>query len=195
MTTDIQAPDIAALQTQFRSAVRAHWVAFLIEGILLAVFGVLAIGLPLIASLTITLMLGWFFLISGIFGLVLTFWARAMPGFWWGLVSAVLGIVTGVILLAWPIQGAISLTLVLGAYFLIEGISSIMYGVGHRSVVSRWGWMVAAGVIDILLGLFIIAGLPGTAGIALGILVGINLVIGGTSLMAMAIAARSTPAT
>ena len=185
MTNDTQTADVAALQTRFRSAVRAHWVAFLIEGILLTVFGILAIGLPLIASLTITLMLGWFFLISGIFGLVLTFWARAMPGFWWGLVSAVLGIVTGVILLGWPIQGAISLTLVLGAYFLVEGISSIMYGVGHRNVVSRWGWMVAAGVIDILLGLFIVAGLPGTAGIALGILVGINLVIGGTSLMRM----------
>jgi uncharacterized membrane protein HdeD (DUF308 family) len=194
MTNDLSGHDLATAQTRFRAAVRAHWVAYLIEGLLLTVFGVLAIALPLIASLTITLMLGWFLLISGIFGLVLTFWARATPGFWWGLVSAVLAIATGIILLAQPVQGAISLTLLLGIYFLVEGIASIMYGVGHRSVVSRWGWLVAAGLIDIALGLFIIAGLPGSAGIALGILVGINLVIGGSSLTAMAIAARATPA-
>ena len=113
--------DVTRLQSEMRAAVREHWKAFLIEGILLMILGLAAIIVsPPLASLAVTIFLGWMFLISGIAGLALTFWARQMPGFWWSLISAILAIGAGIILLAKPVQGTLTLTIVVGAYFLAE---------------------------------------------------------------------------
>src|SRR5665213_1445486 len=92
--------DTANMQSRMSAAVREHWKAFLFEGVLLAVLGLAAIIVPPLASLAVTIFLGWMFLVSGIAGLALTFWARQMPGFWWSLVSAALAVVVGLILLA-----------------------------------------------------------------------------------------------
>jgi uncharacterized membrane protein HdeD (DUF308 family) len=183
--------DISRLQSEMRAAVKAHWKAFLFEGILFAILGFAAMVVPPLASLAITIFLGWMFLISGIGGLILTFWAREMPGFWWSLISAALAVLAGGILLARPIQGVLTLTIVVGAYFLAEGVATIMYALEHRRELSgRWSWLLVAGILDILVSFIIIAGLPGSAEWALGLLVGINLVFGGATLIGMALAAR-----
>ena len=185
--------DVTNLQSKMSAAVREHWKAFLFEGILLAILGLAAIIVPPLASLAVTIFLGWMFLVSGIGGLILTFWARQMPGFWWSLISAALGIFVGLVLLARPVQGVLTLTIVVGAYFLAEGVTSIMYALEHRRELSeRWSWMLFAGVLDILIAAMIIAGLPGSAEWAVGLLVGINLLFGGASLIGMALAARNT---
>jgi uncharacterized membrane protein HdeD (DUF308 family) len=185
--------DITNLQSKMSAAVREHWKAFLFEGILLVVLGLAAIILPPLAGLAVTIFLGWMFLISGIAGLFVTFWARQMPGFWWSLISAALAVAVGLILLARPVQGVLTLTIVVGAYFLAEGVTSIMYALEHRRELSeRWSWMLFAGVLDILIAAMIIAGLPGSAEWAVGLLVGINLLFGGASLIGMALAARQT---
>jgi len=184
--------DVTDLQSKMRAAVREHWKAFLIEGILLVILGLAAIIVPPLASLAVTIFLGWLFLISGIAGLALTFWARQMPGFWWSLVSAALAVVAGAILLARPVQGTLTLTIVVGAYFLAEGIATIMYALEHRRELSqRWSWLLVAGLMDILIGIIIVTGLPGSALWAIGLLVGINLLFGGASLIGMALAARN----
>jgi uncharacterized membrane protein HdeD (DUF308 family) len=191
MTLPQNTPDVERMKSEMSAAVRAHWKAFLIEGILLAVLGLAAMILPPLASLAVTIFLGWMFLISGIAGLALTFWARAMPGFWWSLLSAVLGIIAGIILLAQPAQGVLTLTIVVGVYFLAEGVATIMYALEHRRELSgRWSWLLVAGLVDIVIAGIIITGLPGTALWAIGLLVGINLLFGGISLIGMAIAAR-----
>jgi uncharacterized membrane protein HdeD (DUF308 family) len=184
--------NVTDLQSRVSGAVRARWKAFLVEGILLALLGLAAIIIPPLASLAVTIFLGWMFLVSGIAGLALTFWARPMPGFWWSLISAVLAIGAGIILLARPVQGTLTLTIVVGAYFVAEGVATIMYALEHRRELSgRWSWMLVAGLMDIVISFFIIAGLPGSALWAIGLLVGINLLIGGTALIGMALAARS----
>jgi uncharacterized membrane protein HdeD (DUF308 family) len=176
-----------------REIMRQHWKALLIEGILLVILGLLAITLPLLASIAITLFLGWLFLISGIAGLILTFWARQLPGFWWSILSALLSLAAGILLIGWPGQGVVTLTLVLGVFFVMEGVASIMYALEHRrELTGRWGWMVAAGILDLVISAMIITGLPGSAEWAIGLLVGINLVFGGASLIGMAAAARGT---
>ena len=185
--------EINKLQSDMRAAVKAHWKAFLFEGILLAVLGLAAMIVPPLASLAVTIFLGWMFLISGIGGLIVTFWARHMPGFWWSLISATLAVLAGMILLARPIQGVLTLTIVVGAYFLAEGVATIMYALEHRRELSeRWSWLVIAGVVDIVIAFLVIAGLPGSAEWAIGLLVGINLLFGGTTLIGMALAARNT---
>ena len=184
--------DNVELPTKMRDAVRAHWKAFLIEGILLVVFGLAAIIVPPAASLAVTILLGWLFLISGIAGLALTFWAREMPGFWWSLISAALAVLAGIVLLAKPAQGTLTLTIVVGAYFLAEGVATIMYAPEHRRELSgRWSWMLIAGLMDLLIAAIIITGLPGSALWAIGLLVGINLLFGGATLIGVALAARN----
>ena len=186
-------PDIAGFQRAVASRLHEHWKLYLVEGIVLIVLGVLAILIPPIATLTFTLVLGWVFLISGVVGLFTTYWMRKAPGFWWSLISALLGIVVGVALLAQPVSGALSLTVVLAAFFLIEGATSIMFAFEHkRELTGRWGWMLMSGIVDLVLAGMILAGLPSTAAWAIGLLVGINMVFGGTALSAMALQARKT---
>jgi uncharacterized membrane protein HdeD (DUF308 family) len=184
---------IDRFQQALAQSVRDHWVLFLIEGIVLVVLGVLAILVPMVATIAVAILIGWLFFISGVVGLITTFMMRNAPGFWWSLLSAVLGIVAGIILFGWPILGAISLTLVLTAFFIIEGVASIMYALEHRKeLTGRWTWMLMSGIVDLLLAVVILTGLPGTAVWALGLLVGINMLFGGTSLIAMALHARSS---
>jgi uncharacterized membrane protein HdeD (DUF308 family) len=85
------------LQRALTQSIREHWGLFLTEGIILVVLGLLAIIIPPIATIAVTIFLGWLFLISGIVGLVTTFWARHAPGFWWSLLSAVLAIAAGIV--------------------------------------------------------------------------------------------------
>jgi uncharacterized membrane protein HdeD (DUF308 family) len=175
-----------------RKSIHDHWGLFLFEGILLVVLGLLAILVPQVASLAVTLLLGWLFAISGIFGLIASFWARQAPGFWWSLLSAVLSIVVGGLLLARPVVGVFSLTYLLIAFFFVEGVVSIMYAIEHRrELTGGWVWMLVSGIITLALGVMILAGLPSTAAWALGLLVGIDMVFGGSSLIAVALAARS----
>jgi uncharacterized membrane protein HdeD (DUF308 family) len=183
--------DVTKLQSEMSAAVKAHWKAFLFEGILLAVLGLAAMIVPLLATLAVTIFLGWLFLISGVAGLVVTYWARQMPGFWWSLFSAALAVLAGLLLIARPMQGVLTLTIVVGAYFLAEGVTTIMYALEHRRELSeRWSWLLVSGLMDILISFLIISGLPGSAEWAIGLLVGINLVLGGASLVGMALAAR-----
>ena len=188
---DANNQDLSKLQSAMSATVRAHWKAFLIEGILLTILGLAAMIVPPLASLAVTIFLGWMFLISGIAGLALTFWARGMPGFWWSLLSAVLAIGAGIILLAQPIEGTLTLTVVVGVYFLAEGVATIMYALEHRRELSeRWSWLLFGGLMDIVIAFLIISGLPGSAEWAIGLLVGINLLFGGASLIGVALAAR-----
>jgi uncharacterized membrane protein HdeD (DUF308 family) len=185
-------PDINRAQRAVASALHQHWVLFLVEGIVLVVLGTLAVLLAPLATVAVTIVLGWVLLASGLMGLLTTFWMRQAPGFWWALLSALLGIAVGVMLLAEPLRGAFSLTIVLVAFFIIEGVASIMYAFDHRRELSgRWGWMLVSGVVDLVLGAMIYGGLPSTAAWAVGLLVGINMVFGGWALILMALHARN----
>lgn len=185
--------DFSRLQSAMSKAVKAHWKAFLFEGILLAALGIAALILPPLASLATAIFLGWVFLISGIGGLIVTYWARSTPGFWWSLISAALAVLAGGILLARPMQAVLTLTIVLGAYFLAEGVATIMYALEHRrELSSRWSWLLISGLVDIAISFMVIAGLPSSAEWAVGVLVGINLLFGGATLIGMALAARKS---
>jgi uncharacterized membrane protein HdeD (DUF308 family) len=181
-----------AARDKVAKMVTQHWKLFLVEGILLVVLGLLAVAVPVIASLTLTIVFGWLFLISGIVGLFTTFAMRHGPGFWWSLVSAVLGIVVGAWLLIQPGLGLVSLTYLLIAFFIVEGVATIMFALEHRRALSgRWGWMLTSGIVDLFLAAVILLGLPGAVAWALGLIVGVNMVFGGASMVGMALAAHA----
>jgi uncharacterized membrane protein HdeD (DUF308 family) len=183
--------DIDRFERRAMGALRAGWRFLLIEGIILLVLGAAAIIVPPIATFAVAIILGWLFLISGIVGFVTTFMMRHAPGFWWSLFSAVVGIAAGLALLGSPVAGVLSLTLLLIAFFILEGIATIMYALDHRRELSGlWGLMLASGIVDLVLAAIIIAGLPGTAAWAIGLLVGINMLFGGAALIGLALHAR-----
>lgn len=185
-------PDpIDTIEKRAAASVTQHWRAFLVEGILLVILGFAAIVVPPLASIAVAIFLGWLFLISGVTGLFVTFSTKETPGFWWSLLSAVLAIVAGFILLWRPVEGTLSLTIVVGAYFLAEGVVTILYSLEHRKeLTGRWGWVLLGGIADLIIAAIIIAGLPDSSLWAVGLLAGINLVFGGSTLIGLALAAR-----
>ena len=186
---------LETLQASVVKSLHAHWKLFLAEGIVLLILGILAVVVPQVATVAAAVFIGWLLLVSGIVGLIATFRMHAAPGFWWSLFSAVLGIMAGIVLLAWPLSGAASLTLILTIFLVIEGITSILYALEHKRELSgRWGVMLFSGIVDLVLAGIIFAGLPGTAAWAIGLLFGVNLVFGGAALIAMALHARDAAA-
>ena len=181
----------ANLAAALRKSLHDHWRLLLVEGIILVVLGMAAILVPPIAGLAATIFLGWLFLIGGIVGLVATLRARDAPGFGWSLLSAVVALLAGGVLLWNPLQGLLTLTYVLIAYFIVDGVLMIIFAIAHRrELTGRWEWLLLNGVIDLVLAALILMGLPGSSAWALGLLLGIDLVFGGSSLIAMALAAR-----
>ena len=180
-----------------------HWVLFLIEGVALILLGLLA-AVPSIANQNVTGIMGWLFLLSGATGLVTTYWARQAPGLLWSLISALLAIFVGVVLienksadlygglLGWPFHDAGPLRFIFVLFFLVEGAASIMFGIDHRRYFStRWTFMVASGLVDIILASIIIFALPGSSAWTLEFLIGINLIVGGSALLATGLHTRT----
>lgn len=184
--------EMKSFRLALTTSLQTHWKLFLIEGIVLVLLGVAAIVVPQIATLTVALFIGWLLLFSGVAGLFTTFSMRPMPGFWWSLLSAAIGIGAGLVLLFSPAVGAVSLTIVLVAFFFLEGIASIMFALDHRSELpGTWVAMLLSGIVDLVLGGLIFFGLPSSAAWAIGLLVGINMIFGGFALIAMALQARN----
>ena len=176
-------------------AMHDHWRSFLAEGIILSVLGIAAIVVPPLAGLVATIVLGWLFVMAGIVGLLFTLRARGAPGFGWALLSALVALIAGGLLLWNPLRGLITLTYVLVAFFIFDGIVIIILAITHRrELTAKWEWMLVNGIIDLVLAGIVISGMPGTLAWALGLIVGIDLLFGGASLIATALEARKTGA-
>ena len=184
-------PTLVEMQRAIGDTLRAHWRLYVLQGVLMIVLGVLAVAAPAFATLTVDIYVGWLFLISGVLGLIAMFSARNVPGFLWTLVTALLSIIVGGVLLWKPAEGAVSLTIVLTAFFIVEGIFQAVAAFTYRDAMpSSWGWLLASGLADFALAAIIIAGWPGTAAWVLGLLVGVNLLTTGWAVVMVALGAR-----
>jgi uncharacterized membrane protein HdeD (DUF308 family) len=175
-----------------RSAIRRHWILFLIPGVVMVILGLLAAASPFIATLVVETFAGWLFLTGGFVGLAALLTTSSVPGFVWTLIGAVLAILIGAFLVWRPLAGLLTLTIALALFFASHGIVQILTSLAHRQVLVRsWLWLAISGIADLILAGLIIAGWPGSVAWALGLLVGINLFLSGLALVATAIACRS----
>jgi uncharacterized membrane protein HdeD (DUF308 family) len=175
-----------------RSAVRRHWVLFLIPGVVMVILGLLAAASPFVATLVVETFAGWLFLTGGFVGLAALFTARNAPGLVWTLIGAVLAILIGAFLVWRPFAGLITLTMALAVFFAAHGIVQIATSLEHRPVFARsWFWTAISGVADLILAGIILAGWPGSVAWALGLLIGINLFMSGLALVMTALACRT----
>jgi|SRR5207244_10050667 len=174
------------------SEVSDHWRLLFFEGVVLMTFGAFALLLPALAIVAVNLLLGWLFLGAGVLGLATTMMARQAPGFWWAVASALASIVAGVVLTVWPMKGFYAVTLVLAGFLVFNGLMMILFGLDHRRQLSRqWRWLVVNGVVDLFLApLILVVTFVAAAIWLLPEVIGIDLVFGGWSLVAVAGAAR-----
>ncbi len=183
--------DLNMARDHEREVIHDHWILFMIQGVILAALGLLAIGAPLLATVVAVKMAGWLFLIGGVVGLASFFTGRDIPGSIWSFLAAVLAILAGIYLLRQPLAGMVSLTLVLAAFFIAQGASQIFAAFAHRPVLKSWGWVLFSGIVDLFLAGMILGGWPQTSTFVLGLLVGINLFMYGVALIMTAMAGRT----
>jgi uncharacterized membrane protein HdeD (DUF308 family) len=185
-------PTPGEAQRAVDETMRAYWVLFLVQGVIMMALGVFAVIWPQISTVAADIYIGWIFLLSGIAGLVTMFWAPSIPAFLWSLLTAALTLIVGVLLLWHPVEGVVSLTLALVAFFIVEGIFQIAAAIRYRDAFpDSWGWMVMSGIADLVLAGLIISGWPGTVSWALGLIVGVNLITSGLAITMAALAGRS----
>jgi uncharacterized membrane protein HdeD (DUF308 family) len=183
---------LSDMQHAVRDTVRHHWQLFLTQGVIMTILGVLAVMWPHISTVAVDVYVGWLFLLSGIVGLGSMLLAENVQAFLWSLLTAALSLFVGIVLLWHPVEGAVSLTVVLIAFFIVEGIFQIAASLSYRNVFpDSWGWLLASGIADLILAALIIKGWPSTAGWALGLIVGVNLITSGTAMIMVALAGRS----
>ncbi len=184
-------PDIEGIRRQVLATIHAHWKLFLFQGVLMMFLGFFAVALPNVTTLAVEIMVGWLFIIGGAFRTVSILCSRKLPGFWWSLLMGVLAIVLGLILLFRPLEGVLTLTIVLVAFFIVGGVAAVLIALEFRRHLRNWGWTLFSGVVDLILAYVILWGWPSTAAWVIGLLVGINMLFYGLSLIMTSIAARS----
>lgn len=178
-----------ALDSRLRTAIRDNAGRFRWLGFALIAVGVLAILFPLVASVAAKAMIGWVFLVAG--GLVLwhAFQARDWaPAILSGLIG-VMQLAVGVYLAFFPLTGLIGLTVLVAIVFALQGAGEMalswQHRPGHGNDGPGWVWMGLSGAVSLVLAVLLLAGLPGTALWAIGLLLGINLLSSGISFVAL----------
>lgn len=163
---------------------------FLALGMALILAGVVALAYPLYAGLAVTTLLGVLFLVAGGMYLFNAFMARGAGGFFFRLLLAVLNVAAGVLLLVKPVEGLAALTVLLGVVLLIGGILKILLSRALTGIPGV-GMILFSGIATIVLAILIWAKLPTSSEVAVGVLIGIDFVFSGLSLLWIATRARA----
>jgi uncharacterized membrane protein HdeD (DUF308 family) len=182
---------VIQMALNFTEEFHEHWWSVLIEGIFLLVLGSVAIAAPFLAGIVITVLVGWLLIFVGLLGLWSSWSMRRVKGQGWEILSSIVAIMAGAAFFAWPIGGLVSLTLVLGAYLIVDGVATIALAVQHRRAKTRnWGWLLVNGILDLFVATAIVTLLPGVEAWLVGIIVGVDLIFAGISVIAMGWSAR-----
>jgi uncharacterized membrane protein HdeD (DUF308 family) len=168
-----------------RQTVRRYSLWYLVQGVLLIVAGIFAIIFPVISSVAVIVTLGWLLIVSGILQALSLIGARHVPHFWLQLISLILAVVIGLLFIRDPAQGLATITLLLIVFFMIEGFSKVVFALTIRPF-ANWGWVLASGLVGIVLSLILWASLPVTAVWLVGLLLGIQLISVGSALAYLA---------
>ncbi len=179
------------IREAMREKVKRHSFWYLLQSALMILGGILALVFPIISSVAIVIFLGWLLIFSGVLQAFSLIDVRHVPHFWLQLVSVVLSVLVGILFLRNPGAGLLTLTLLLIVFFMVEGISKIIFSLTIRPF-PNWGWVFASGVVGILLAFYLWANTPVTAIWLLGVLLGIELISEGAALGRMAWQARKS---
>jgi uncharacterized membrane protein HdeD (DUF308 family) len=189
MTQTFSQADMDAALAEARKHVTENWGWFMGLGIVLLVAGLAAIAFPLLSTIAAKIALGWIFLIGGIVLVIHAFSAKQWQGFLLGLLIGLLYVLAGGWLAFFPFTGIITLTLLLAALFLAEGVLEVIMAMRVRPH-DGWVWLLLSGLVAVAVGVMIAAELPSSAAWAIGLLTGINMISTGMGFVVLALAGR-----
>jgi uncharacterized membrane protein HdeD (DUF308 family) len=174
--------EIKQMQQKMQHYFQTHWKLFLAEGIFLIILGFIAILVPHFFTVAIVVSLGWILLFGGTFLITRALLFIRMPGFGLWLFMGILQFFIGFLFLAQPLEGILTLTLLMTLFFALEGIAKVSFALMMRPL-AHWGFVLFSGLTALILAGVVWMGWPGTAEWLLGLLFGINMLFGGWSLV------------
>ena len=172
-------------------AIRGKWIWLVVLGIALIVVGTILLGFPVVTTLATVTVLGALILLVGGMEVIGAFWCQEWSGFFLALLSGILGVVLGLMLLGNPIQGGITLTILLASFLFVAGIFKAVAAITHRF--GSWGWLLLSGAIDVVLGVMIWRELPMSGLTIIGLLVGISMIFRGVSWLMVGLTLKQLP--
>jgi uncharacterized membrane protein HdeD (DUF308 family) len=190
MSQNLDRPMMIGLRHEL-DALQGNWFWFVLVGVALVVLGFFALGYVVVATLATSVMIGLLILMGGVAESIGAFWVRRWSGFFLHLLAGVLSIVIGMLLIRNPVAAAAALTLLIASFLLVGGIFKIVAALSYRF--AAWGWPLASGVIDVILGLLIWSEWPGSSLVVIGLFLGINMIFRGVNWIALGVAFRSMP--
>ena len=193
MTQQFSQTDIDSAVEAARAQIRDNWGWFLALGIVFLVAGVVAIAFPLLSTIATKIMLGWIFIVGGVFMVMHAFSSLGWRGFLTSALIGILYVIAGAWLAFFPFTGIITLTLLLAALFVAEGVLEVVMAVRVRPH-EGWVWLLLSGIVAVAAGVLIALGLPNSATWAIGLLTGLNLLSTGVSFIVLALAGRRADA-
>jgi uncharacterized membrane protein HdeD (DUF308 family) len=158
-------------------------------GIMTVIFGVIAIGSPLITGVAVAVFVGFLLLASGVARIVHALKSKQWGTGFWGTAIGVLGVAAGLMMIFRPLVGLVTMTMLIAIYFLIDGISEIIAAFKIKPD-QGWGWVLFNGIIAVLLGFMIWRQWPVSGAWAIGLLVGIHILMTGWSMIILGTGAR-----
>lgn len=162
-------------------------------GVSLVIFGMLAVASPYVAAVAVNAVIAWLIVLAGVVHVVLAFQAHGAGSLIWKLLVGLAYVFFGVYLIMHSALGVASLTLLLASLFLIEGVLDIVLFFQMRSAGGS-GWVLADGIITLVLGLMIYMQWPASSAWAIGTLVGVSMIVSGVSRVMLSLAVRKTAA-
>jgi uncharacterized membrane protein HdeD (DUF308 family) len=184
---------VAGLIQENVKALRDSWFWFVLLGVGLVVLGLAVLSYTgmVWASLATAFVFGCFMLAGGIVYIVGAFFTRGWGGFFLSLLAGVLHLAVGAIILEHPVDAVILFTMLMAAFFFVEGLFRIIGALaGHFH---HWGWMLVNGIISMVLGVLIWRQWPFDALYVVGLFLGIDLLFSGASYIALGLNARRLP--
>ena len=169
-----------AFREALRDTVKKYSLWYLIEGVLLVVAGILAVVFPAISSTAVIFLIGWVLIVSGVLQGISLIGAGQVPYFWLQLISAVLALLVGFLMVNHPEQSLVAITLLLIVFLMIQGLAKVVFALSIRPF-PNWGWVLASGLVGVVLSVVLWGSLPGTALWLIGLLIGIQLIAEGAA--------------
>ena len=166
------------------SILKSNPIPLLIFGVLFIVGGLFAIIYPLAVTGGIVLLLGWILFLGGIFKFLNAITTSKHSGFSWRIISSILYVLAGVFILKNPMVGALSIVVIIGLFFIIEGIAEASFA-SEMKPNEGWGFLMFSGILTIIFGILILFVFPKATLVFIGILVGIKMIFAGWDLISL----------
>ncbi|WP_129113088.1 HdeD family acid-resistance protein [Halegenticoccus tardaugens] len=179
-----------AVEMSVENSARESWRYLLGAGILIGLLGLLAIAFPFVTGIALSVLLGAALVVGGVVHFAHAFSGRGWKGATVQVILAVVYVGVGIALIANPVVGLFTLTILLAAFFLADGLIEIYEGFRLRPE-ANWGWMLLSGVTSLALAGLIWIGFPADAAWAVGLLFGVNLLMTGLAMTFVAMGGRS----